>query len=127
MVITENIGTIASLITSLTIVGSALLWIYNKFIGGPRERRRQIEEEKRQRGMLQMITDANRPLNKSIQQLTEWLNESKQDRQRLDQLAKVNSQRIDDMEVRVDNHNDRLIVMEATNKFAQQFSYKGSE
>lgn len=125
MVITDNIGTLASLIGSLTVVGSALLWIYNKTIGQPRERRRQKEEEKRQQNMLRMITEANDPLNKSIQQLTEWLNESKRDRERLDRLSKINSGRLDEHELRIDNHNDRLIVLEATNKFVQQFSYKG--
>ena len=51
-VIVTNIGTLASLIGSLTVVGSALIWIYNKFIGEPRERKREREAKKRQEEMI---------------------------------------------------------------------------
>ena len=38
-----NVGILASLIGSLTVVGGALLWVYTRFIGAPREKRRAKE------------------------------------------------------------------------------------
>ena len=55
-VIVTNIGTLASLIGSLTVVGSALIWIYNKFIGEPREHKRREEARKRQEEFVLLIT-----------------------------------------------------------------------
>ena len=72
-VLAEHLGFIASLIGSLTVVGSALIWIYNKFISHPREKKRLREEEKRQDMLLELITRENRPMNTAIQQLTKLL------------------------------------------------------
>ena len=87
-VLAEHLGFIASLIGSLTVVGSALIWIYNKFISHPREKKRLREEEKRQDMLLELITRENRPMNTAIQQLTKLLDESSQDRIKLNDLAR---------------------------------------
>ena len=111
----EQVGSIASFIGSLTVVGGALMWIYNKFVAIPREKRRQREAERRQRDMIELITEKNEPLNEAIQSMTEMISESKIDRQHLNRVAKVNTQMIDLHEQRLDNHNDRLIVLETKN------------
>lgn len=117
MFVIDSIGNLASLIGSLITVGSALLWVYNKFIGKPREERRLAEEAKRQAAMMLLVTNANKPLNKSIQQLTEWLNESKEDRKRLDGLSKVNKERIDKHEDEIDVIKDRVLVLETSTDY----------
>ena len=119
----EQVGSVAQFIGSLTVVGGALMWMYNKFIGIPREKKRQQAANNRQTDMINLITERNEPLNKAIQSMTEMLSESKLDRQQLNQIAKVNTGIIDIHEQRLDNHNDRLIVLETKNGI-QTITYK---
>ena len=119
----EQVGSIASFIGSLTVVGGALMWIYNKFVAIPREKKRQREAERRQKDMIELITEKNEPLNKAIQSMTEIITESQLDRQQLNKVAKVNTQMIEVHEERLDNHNDRLIVLETKNGI-QTITYK---
>ena len=125
--IIAHVGSLASFIGSLTVVGGALMWIYNKLISAPREKRRQEEAEKRQRDMIELITEKNKPLNESIQGLNELLSESQADREKLNQIANVNTEMIKNHEDRIDNHNERLIVLETKNGI-QKIAYReGSE
>ena len=119
----EQVGSVASLIGSLTVVGGALMWIYNKFVAIPREKKRQKEAERRQKDMIELITEKNEPLNKAIQSMTEIITESQLDRQQLNRIAKVNTELIEVHEERLDNHNDRLIVLETKNGI-QTITYK---
>ena len=114
-VIVEHVGIIASFIGSLTVVGGALLWIYNKFISAPREKKRRIAADKRQRDMIELITESNEPLNESIQALNDLLAESQLDRKKLNHIAEANTEILKDHEERIDNHNERLIVLEVKN------------
>lgn len=123
----DHIGSIASLIGSLTVVGGALLWFYNKVIGEPREKRRLSEEAKRQAAMLTVVNNANKPLNNSIKQLTQWLEESKTDRLRLNEMAIENRKRIIDLEDSHELWTDRVIVLETVNKLGKSYSYPGGE
>ena len=125
--IIEHVGSLASFIGSLTVVGGALMWVYNKFISAPREKRRQKESDKRQRDMIELITEKNKPLNESIQGLNELLAESQSDREKLNQIAEANTEMIKNHEDRIDNHNERLIVLETKNGI-QKIAYReGSE
>ena len=125
--IIEHVGSLASFIGSLTVVGGALMWMYNKFISAPREKRRQTEADKRQRDMIELITEKNKPLNESIQGLNELLAESQSDREKLNQIAVANTEMIENHEDRIDNHNERLIVLETKNGI-QKIAYReGSE
>ena len=114
-IVIEHVGFLASFIGSLTVVGGALLWIYNKFISAPREKKRRIEADKRQRDMIELITESNEPLNESIQALNDLLAESQLDRKKLNHIAEANTEMIKDHEKRIDNHNERLIVLEVKN------------
>ena len=113
--IITHVGSLASFIGSLTVVGGALLWIYNKFISAPREKRRQRVADKRQRDMLNLITEKNEPLNESIQRLNELLAESQIDRKQLNLIAEANTEMLKNHEERIDNLNERLIVVETKN------------
>ena len=124
-VLAEHLGFIASLIGSLTVVGSALLWIYNKFISHPREKKRLREEEKRQDMLLELITRENRPMNTAIQQLTKLLDDSKQDRLKLNDLAGRNTKMLLEHDDTLTEHNNRLIVLETKNGISEYRYKKG--
>lgn len=110
-IITE-IGNIASFIGSLTVVGSALLWIYNKWIMKPLEKRRKKEEDERQGKMISLITQKNEPLNQAIKELNKLLTESQLDRQKLNEIVANHTENINGHEVRLDDHNTRIVVLE---------------
>ena len=122
-VLAEHLGFIASLIGSLTVVGSALIWVYNKFISHPRENKRLREEEKRQDMLLELITRENRPMNTAIQQLTKLLDESSQDRIKLNDLASRNTKMLLEHDDTLEEHNNRLIVLETKNGLSE-YRYK---
>ena len=124
-VLAEHLGFIASLIGSLTVVGSALIWIYNKFISHPREKKRLREEEKRQDMLLELITRENRPMNTAIQQLTKLLDDSKQDRIKLNDLAGRNTKMLLEHDDTLEEHNNRLIVLETKNGLSEYRYKKG--
>ena len=126
-VIAEHLGFIASLIGSLTVVGSALIWIYNKFISHPREKKRLREEEKRQDMLLELITRENRPMNTAIQQLTKLLDESTQDRIKLNDLTGRNTKMLLEHDDTLEEHNNRLIVLETKNGLSEYRYKKGDK
>ena len=125
--IIEHVGSLASFIGSLTVVGGALMWIYNKFISAPREKRRQGEADKRQRDMVELITEKNKPLNEAIHSLNELLAESQLDRKKLNHIAEANTELIENLEERTDNHNERLIVLEVKNGIQKVAYREGNE
>lgn len=112
-VLNFHMGQMASLIGSLTVVGGALMWIYHKLIGKPRERRKQREENERQEQQLKMIKQENKPLIETIEELKNFLDESRRDREKLNRIAVENSETLDEHDKRLDNHNNRLIVLES--------------
>src|SRR5699024_625134 len=122
-VLAEHLGFIASLIGSLTVVGSALIWIYNKFISHRREKKWLREEEKRQDMLLELITRENRPMNTAIQQLTKLLDESGQDRMKLNDLTNRNTKLLHEHDDTLTEHNNRLIVLETKNGISE-YRYK---
>ena len=122
-VLAEHLGFIASLIGSLTVVGSALLWIHTKLISNPRERRRERENIKRQRQMINMITRENKPLNESINTLRKTLEDSIQDRKKLNDLAGRNTKIIMEHDDKLEEHDKRLIVLETKNGISE-YRYK---
>ena len=121
--IIAHVGSLASFIGSLTVVGGALMWMYNKFVSAPREKRRQMEDDRRQRDMIKLITEKNEPLNESIKRLNELLVESQLDRKKLNDIAEANINMIKNHEERIDNHNERLIVLETKNGI-QKITYR---
>ena len=121
--IIEHVGSLASFIGSLTVVGGALMWMYNKFISAPREKKRQMEADKRQRDMIELITEKNKPLNESIRSLNGLLAESQLDRKKLNHIADNNTEMLKEHEERLDSHNERLIVLE-TKDGVRKVTYK---
>lgn len=120
--IVTNIGELASFIGSLTVVGGALIWIYNKFIGEPRERKREREARKNQELMINLITEKNEPLNESIRDLIAFTGESAEDRKVLHRVTDEHALRIGEHDEelqshtkQLNEHNGRLIALETKN------------
>ena len=109
--IVNHIGGLASLIGSLTVVGGALLWLYNQFIGKPKERRREREQER----LIKVITQENKPLQQSINQLNKYLDESKRDWEQLNETVKNHREKLNNHFETLNEHDDRLIVLETMN------------
>ena len=109
---TTHLGGIASLIGSLTVVGSALIWIYNKLISKPRERIRLREEEHRHQRMVKEINNFTKPLSHSIDNLNDLLQESQLDRENINAKINNNSDTLKEHNKILHNHDDRLIVLE---------------
>ena len=108
----DNVATLASVVGSLTVVGSALIWVYNQMIAKPIEKKRSEEEKKRNEMMVKVILKENKPLNESIKQLTEWLYESRNDREAIHLNLDQHEKMINEHEKRIDDHSKRLTVLE---------------
>lgn len=116
-----TLGAVATLIGSLTVIGGALIWVYKKILGDPREKKRLKRDEERYKEMLEVATGQDEPLSQAIEQLTEWLGESKQDRKTLHEvieqqavLIRQNSDMLNAHESRLDKHNERILVLEVS-------------
>ena len=120
----NELAEIASLIGSLTVVGGALMWIYNKFISAPREKKRKREADERQEKMTKLITQSNEPLERAIKNLNELLRESQSDRKQLNLKTTKLTDDVEFLDKRVDNHNERILVLE-TKSGVRAVSYKG--
>lgn len=73
--------------------------------------------------MVNLITEINEPLNESIQTLNDLLAESQLDRKKLNHVAESNTELINDLGERTDDHNERLIVLEVKNGI-RKIAYK---
>ena len=114
-VINEYLGLIASLIGSLTVVGGAMIWLYNTIIAKPRDRWKERLQNKRQQAILEEIENANKPVNDAIEKLNRWLEDSQRDRDNLNKIADKNSGTLKRHKEILDDHDDRLIVLETKN------------
>lgn len=139
----EYLSQWASFIGSLTVVGGALLWVYHKFIGNPREKRkleeekrkelrRAKEDEERYKKVLDLVTNENKPLVDSIEKLNDWLQESAEDRKQLNtitkqhtELIKSNSKLISLNDKRLDRHGDRILILEVRSGLKSTDALKG--
>lgn len=108
----EHIGSLASLVGSLTVVGSALIWIYNKFIGAPREKKRILESTRRQKDMLDVVRAENAPLIKTLQELNQVLQISETDRQNLNRISLSQSKKLKTHHDEIESLGDRVLVLE---------------
>lgn len=89
---------LATLIGSLTTIGGALMYLYNRFVGKPRERRRMEEADRRARERDEYLAMLLDPLRKSIDDLNRQLEGSKRDTDTLKLVAEKNTLRIDKLD-----------------------------
>ncbi|MER2174928.1 MAG: hypothetical protein ABS911_09635 [Carnobacterium sp.] len=94
-----------SVITTFTIIGGALIWVYKKLVSDPDKRM----AEKIQRENSESLKMTVEPLTKSIELLNHNLAESEKDRIQLNkQMGKHN--------VILNNHETRITVLEEWKK-----------
>ena len=118
----EWLSVVAGAITSITVIGTFLVMLVKKTIVTPMEKRKverdkKIEKDRQEfeQQLLKRVEQNQQPLTLSIAQLNVLLEESQRDRVTLHQIADTNVKAIDQHEERLDNHNDRLIVLETKN------------
>ena len=75
--------------------------------------------------LLELITRENRPMNTAIEQLTKLLDESTQDRIKLNDLAGRNTKMLLEHDDTLTEHNNRLIVLETKNGVSEYRYKKG--
>lgn len=129
----EWLAVVAGTITSVTIIGAFLVKVVDKIIIKPTEKRKaerakviEADRQKFEQTLLKHVEVNQQPLTDSIDKLNELLDESQRDRMALHKIADVNVQAIGEHEERLDNHNDRLIVLEVKNG-VRTVTYKEEE
>ena len=129
----EWLAVVAGTITSVTIIGAFLVKVVDKIIIKPMDKRKaeraKVVAEDRQKfeqTLLKHVEANQQPLTDSIDKLNGLLEESQRDRIDLHKIADVNVQAIGEHEERLDNHNDRLIVLEVKNG-VRTVTYKEEE
>lgn len=135
--LSEYLTMLAGIISSLTIVGGALITIWKLVIVNPREKRRTEKEEQQQkdreefeRQLIDTVRQDYAPLSESIDRLNALLEESKRDRMTLHKITDVNVQQIGEHEELLGSHNERLIVLEVktgVKNLRYKEVYKGEE
>lgn len=98
-------------IGSLTVIGSALMWVYQKTIGKARERR----EEERNRLLREKIDASNAPLIFTLNKLSKEMESREHHANKLDDIAAINSQLLKNHNERLDKHHERLVILEVKN------------
>ena len=118
----EWLAIVAGAITSITIIGAFLVKVVDKIIIKPMDKRKadrakevELDRQQFEEKLLESVESNQKPLSESIDKLNELLAESQRDRFNLHKIADVNVKAIGEHEIRLDNHNDRLIVLEVKN------------
>ena len=113
-IIIEYLSRAGSLITSLTIVGGALMWVYNKTVAQPREKKRKQEADERERNRLEHERKQQEILTNALKPINEFIQESRSDRIALNKIALENTKKLQDHDKQINDIDDRLIVVETT-------------
>ena len=118
----EWLAVVAGAITSITIIGTFLVKIVDAIIIKPMDKRKadrakevELDRQKFEENLLERVEVNQQPLADSIKRLNKLLDESQRDRTTLHKIADVNVKAIGEHEDRLDNHNERLIVLEVKN------------
>lgn len=102
---------IAGLIGSITVIGSALIWVYKQLIARPKERRDAIRVEKEN----EKFRKAMQPTVDAVEQISRGLAYQESRDEKLQQIADSNVKLLEKHENRLDLHEQRIIVLETKN------------
>ena len=101
MDLNEYLKGIASLVTAITVVGGALIWIYKKLVSDPDKRM----AERIQRENSESLKQTVQPLTQSIELLNNNLKQSEKDREQLNKKVNLHDNILN-------NHETRITVLE---------------
>ena len=105
MGLNEYLKGIASLVTAITVVGGALIWIYKKLVSDPDKRM----AERIQRENSESLKQTVQPLTQSIELLNNNLKQSEKDREQLNKKVNLHDNVLN-------NHETRITVLEELKK-----------
>lgn len=105
MDLSEYVKGIASLVTAITVVGGALIWIYKKLVSDPDKRM----AERIQRENSESLKQTVQPLTQSIELLNNNLKQSEKDREQLNKKVNLHDNVLN-------NHETRITVLEELKK-----------
>lgn len=123
LIIFDNVASLAGFIGSLTVIGSALIWVYKKIIAGPKEKRDAQRAERENA----KFREAIKPTAEAVEQISRSLAYQESRDQKLQEIADRNVKLLAKHEDRLDRHNERLIVLETRNGITRTYHevYKG--
>ena len=105
------VALIAGLVGSITVVGSALIWVYKHLIARPKERRDAIRTEREN----EKFRKAMQPTVDAVEQISRGLAYQEERDEKLQQIADSNVKLLEKHENRLDLHEQRIIVLETRN------------
>lgn len=105
MDLNEYLKGIASLVSSIIVVGGALIWIYKKLVSDPDKR----IAEQIQRENSETLKQTVQPLTQSIELLNNNLKQGEKDREQLNKKVNLHDNIIN-------NHETRITVLEERKK-----------
>lgn len=123
---------IAGIVTSLSII----FGFFIKYFYEPWERRKaqaveerqkeRLEQEKRYHDkMIEVSKEQNQPILEFIEKMQEFMLHSNYDRKNLNSIAERNSKTLEEHDAILDNHTERLIVLESQRDgITQTVAYK---
>ncbi|SLN00307.1 Phage protein [Brachybacterium faecium] len=109
MDLNEYLKGIVSLVTAITVVGGALIWIYKKLVSDPDKRM----AERIQRENSESLKKTVQPLTQSIELLNNNLKQSEKDREQLNKKVNLHDNILN-------NHETRITVLEKLKKERQE-------
>lgn len=105
------VALIAGLIGSVTVIGSALIWVYKQLIARPKEKRDAIRSEREN----EKFRKAMQPTVDAVEQISRGLAYQESRDEKLQQIADSNVKLLEKHENRLDLHEQRIIVLETKN------------
>ena len=112
------VALVAGLIGSVTVVGSALIWVYKQLIARPKERRDAIRTAKEN----EKFREAMQPTVDAVEQISRGLAYQESRDEKLQEIADSNVKLLEKHENRLDLHEQRIIVLETKNGIPVYFN-----
>lgn len=123
LIIFDNLASVAGLIGSVTVIGSALIWVYKQVIARPKEKRDAQRAERENA----KFREAIKPTAEAVGQISRSLAYQESRDQKLQEIADRNVKLLEKHENRLDLHEHRIIVLETKNGIPVYYNKESEE
>ena len=123
LIIFDNLTSVAGLIGSVTVIGSALIWVYKQVIARPKEKRDAQRAERENA----KFREAIKPTAEAVEQISRSLAYQEIRDQKLQEIADRNVKLLEKHENRLDLHEHRIIVLETKNGIPVYYNKESEE
>lgn len=123
LIIFDNLASVAGLIGSVTVIGSALIWVYKQVIARPKEKRDAQRAERENA----KFREAIKPTAEAVEQISRSLAYQEIRDQKLQEIADRNVKLLEKHENRLDLHEHRIIVLETKNGIPVYYNKESEE